>query len=478
MHTTTTLLDLPVSLFERVIVDVDSLTDIRAVLHSCTALIAYTGDFFLQEKWLIRHGRLLTVIQHGFLRAARTILLRERQNGWFDEGHRLITCSIAISSVPLDTIIDKHFRLCDATDKKRTREEAEALRTEVARLLLLSRDPERRQTSAQLGGFPLLAAAEHGHTEIVRILIDEAGASPIYPHTLRKAIVNGHTEVVGLLLDRGMQPEFRSDIDHAISNRRIGTLRLLLDRKRDGLSARSTTPCEQLDLCTAVQHGWDEAVTVILDRGEVYDLTKFDGIQPLLDACSRGYTRIALLLLNRTRAPEAERHELDFAIYAAMRSALTEGYVDTAQMLTEHYLRPPTREECNTLLRYAVMGKAPATSVHFVLNSFKDDVSLTSIHNISYRLSRDTLLVILSCVVQTGGPSRQVDVDRLLQCRRACHEVGPDAISLAAACGELEILQQLIFSADEEKVAAAVSTAMYNGNNIAARFLIGTLARK
>ena len=150
------------------------------------------------------------------------------------------------------------------------------------------------------------AAAEHGHTDIVKLLLDrgaDIGAVNVNLNTaLICAAANGHTDTVRLLLDRGADIN-AADIGGYTAlmfaalnghlNGHIDIIRLLLDR---GANIHAVNNYGKTALIVAAENGHTDTVRLLLDRGTNIDHVSQIGHTALILARLQGHTEIVKIL--------------------------------------------------------------------------------------------------------------------------------------------------------------------------------------
>jgi len=155
----------------------------------------------------------------------------------------------------------------------------------------------------------LIAAAENGDAESVRLLLD-AGADMNATNNdgdtaLILAAVQGHAEIVRLLLDRGANVEATDSDGYtafivAAASSHAEIVRLLLDR---GADINATNHDGNTSLIEAAQNGYADIVRLLLDRGANVEATDNDGHTALRYAAQIGHAEIVRLILASVQAP-------------------------------------------------------------------------------------------------------------------------------------------------------------------------------
>ncbi|MDC0857561.1 ankyrin repeat domain-containing protein [Rickettsiales bacterium] len=199
------------------------------------------------------------------------------------------------------------------------------------------------------GRTPLHIAAQNGHPEIVKLLLDrgaEVNQAGRYGTTpLHIAAHRGHREAVQLLLDRGAEVN-QSDNDGttplciAVINGHREAVQLLLDR---GAEVNQADDDGETPLYIAVINGHREAVQLLLDRGAEVNQSDNDGTTPLCIAAFRGHAAVALLL----KLAGAKRGDIDFEKNdAVIKQAIKTS--DLLQIITQRF--PESSADLHTAL--------------------------------------------------------------------------------------------------------------------------------
>ena len=164
----------------------------------------------------------------------------------------------------------------------------------------------------------LRAAAEKGHEEVVRMLVEHgsvhvAGSPGDDTTALGEAAKNGHTAVVKLLLGYEVAADGRSDkqtpLTLAAMNNHVDTVKVLCSLgKADVNAADSTswheTPALSHACSTSDYSGrWDEMVKVLLELGADPNRPDSCGTVPLQDAALHGFEGIVSMLLKHGADP-------------------------------------------------------------------------------------------------------------------------------------------------------------------------------
>jgi len=239
----------------------------------------------------------------------------------------------------------------------------------VTRLLAAGADPNALDP---LGGTPLLTACWLGHTSVVSLLLSrganvnaihrEAGAS-----ALEYAVLKSRPDIVELLLAAGANVGKRyrggqTVLHLAAARASVPVLEQLISAKAD-LAATDDLGNTAVD--EAVLHNQSDAVRSLLDHGASLNYVHpGDGRGALHEACVKGYSEVAELLISRGANPglrdRSGQSPLDLALAyknpgvvalllrlgntisgsqaagdQAMESAALKGQVDIAQALLD-----------------------------------------------------------------------------------------------------------------------------------------------
>ena len=169
------------------------------------------------------------------------------------------------------------------------------------------------ETRGTAGVTPLMIAAENGHTEIVRLLLDDgadvdATTGPGGPQAaltvpgvtaLMRAAWNGHPEVARLLIERGADVNARESQGHtalmmAAKGGHTDTVGILLEHGAD-INARY--PLGITALMYAAANNYVETVRLLLDQGADVNANSALGETALIKALKHGDPDIELVKL-------------------------------------------------------------------------------------------------------------------------------------------------------------------------------------
>jgi len=190
--------------------------------------------------------------------------------------------------------------------------------TEIVRILL----DDGRVNLQWMNHLAIRNACRAGHVDIVRMLLADSRVYPCAANTesIRVASANGHTSIVRMLLqDTRTREDGRSDpgadnneaIRSASENNRIEIVRLLLDDERVDPRALDSHALNH-----AAQHGRIEIVRILLEDGRSDPCVR--GSEMISIACAYGHVEIVRLLLEDSRVDPSVNHNI--AIRAAVRN--------------------------------------------------------------------------------------------------------------------------------------------------------------
>ncbi|XP_037085586.1 ankyrin repeat domain-containing protein 17-like [Pollicipes pollicipes] len=183
---------------------------------------------------------------------------------------------------------------------------------EVVRLLISSAD---RAAGSPIS--PLLLAAQHGHLEVVRLLLGQGADTEIVNQAGHTALVEvarkGLTELVALLLSYGAHVNFitedgkSSALSLACANGHLETARILVKVTISGDGAEINN-CAVPPLFEAACVGKDEIVDWLLRLGVPVQHQNSDGDTALIKAARHGQTAVGRILLEHGADVEALNH--------------------------------------------------------------------------------------------------------------------------------------------------------------------------
>lgn len=155
-------------------------------------------------------------------------------------------------------------------------------------------------------GYPLLAAIEEGHKEIMQLLLS-AGANvnprSFYGNTaLIMAIENGQADIVQILLSAGADVNTLDWTGHTVIHvathcRRASIVQVLLDAGAEFKDEKEFNGA----LIFASENGYTDIVQLLLDNVTALEVRSRAFLTALKTAQERGYSRIAQLLLDRRK---------------------------------------------------------------------------------------------------------------------------------------------------------------------------------
>ncbi|KAH0543887.1 hypothetical protein FGG08_001788 [Glutinoglossum americanum] len=143
-------------------------------------------------------------------------------------------------------------------------------------------------------------AAEKGHFEVVKLLLDAGGVkvdrlSNLKCTLLWLAASNGHRQIVSLLIERGAMLKPRTD-SAIVCRRDEAVVRLLVEK---GADLESRTSSGQTPLSSAVEEGHETVVKLLLEKGADPESKTNSGQTPLLLAAEKGHKTAVKLLVEK-----------------------------------------------------------------------------------------------------------------------------------------------------------------------------------
>lgn len=208
----------------------------------------------------------------------------------------------------------------------------------VEELLQSPLDPNA--TSA--GRIPVHAAAEKGHSDVVRLLLEAKAepnaSSPHGTNALHLATQNGHSEVVRWLLQAGADPNAAMDLDvtavHMAALKGYPEVMSLL--LGAGAEANVTMANGSAPLLLAAHSGNLELLRLLIDAQANTNYSVSNGLTGLHVAIQRGHLeQVRLLLKARAQATAT------LAGTTPVQMALESGFPDLVQLLRQEEGQTP-----------------------------------------------------------------------------------------------------------------------------------------
>ncbi|KAJ7589343.1 hypothetical protein C8J56DRAFT_32657 [Mycena floridula] len=218
--------------------------------------------------------------------------------------------------------------------------------------LLLSQDPTHATDIDTRGRTPLSYAAQRGHIDIVKLLLEENSDPNICDkdqHTpLSYAAQQGHIDIVKLLLEENADPNIcnkdqHTPLSYAAQWGHIDIVKLLLERNAD------PNICDK-DQCTPLSYAaqWSriDIVKLLLERNADPNICDKDQCTPLSYAAQWGRIDIVKLLLERNADPNI----CDKDQHTPLSYAAHEGHIDIVKLLLEKNADPISIERALSLV--------------------------------------------------------------------------------------------------------------------------------
>ncbi len=203
-------------------------------------------------------------------------------------------------------------------------------------LLSLSRKVDMHAKD-QYGNTALTLAAEGGHTDVVRLLIEKGAAVDAKAksgHTaLTLAVEGGHTDVVRLLIEKGAAVDAKAKSGHtaltlAVEGGHTDVVRLLIEK---GAAVDAKAKSGHTALTLAVEGGHTDVVRLLIEKGAAVNAKAKFGYTALMLAVDRGHTDVVRLLIEKGAAVNAKAK---FG-YTALMLAVDRGHTDVVRLLIE-----------------------------------------------------------------------------------------------------------------------------------------------
>ncbi|KAF3393739.1 putative ankyrin repeat protein [Penicillium rolfsii] len=226
---------------------------------------------------------------------------------------------------------------------------------------------------------PLHYAAENGHQDVVKLLLDKGADSNIKDNyrsltPLHYAVENGNWEVLKLLLEYGANPNIEGNgfynqtpLYDAVEKDNQEMVKLLLDKGADpnimGKSFFSRTA-----LHYAVENGYLEMVKLLLNKGadpQIQD--SYRGLTPLHCAAKKGHEEMVEMLLDAGANPNFKGH--GFYTRTPLFHATVNGHRGVMKLLLENGANPNNDHEA---LLYRAVENRDQEMVNLLLDKGAD----------------------------------------------------------------------------------------------------------
>ena len=299
--------------------------------------------------------------------------------------------------------------------------EAVQARRAVAALIAVGADLEARNSG--IGGVTALyLAAENGHLNIVRLLVDKGshvnvamrrfGTFDENRTPLQKAAENGHLEIVRLLADRGAH--MNSALFLAAKNGHLDIIRMLVDKG--------------IDVNTETENGGQTA---------------------LFAAVSSKHLEVVRLLLNKGAYVNAAFTHRFGSVFSPLQIASEQGNLEMVRLLVDKGADVNTENVGRTAIHIA-SDKGNLEIVHLLVDKGADVNSLDRGRTALHIASEQGNLEIVRLLVEKGADVNAATTDGV--------PLGITALHIASKKGNLEIV--LLLLEKEANVNAALMNSL------------------
>ncbi|MFA6303763.1 MAG: ankyrin repeat domain-containing protein [Legionella sp.] len=227
---------------------------------------------------------------------------------------------------------------------------------------------------------PLWAAAQNGHFEIARLLID-AGADVNYKHPIGQSVLwtaaaEGHSNIVQLLLSKGAhKDEIANNVTPlwvAVQNNHIDTVQILIGAGCDVNLPHQ--PTNQTAIRKATLEGNEIMVSELINAKADVNLPDNEGTTPLMASAECGNINIINALLLAGAKVNA--------VSKTGKTALTFAYREKANSIAERLLQAGA----NTDIGYARLEQQFTSYLDSIRKIFPDKYNLADIEEIKTEL--------------------------------------------------------------------------------------------
>ena len=240
----------------------------------------------------------------------------------------------------------------------------------ITRLLLDHEDVLKLSPNPPGNNAVLGAAAEKGHEEIIRMLVEHgsvhvASAAGGDTTALGLAAKNGHTAVVKLLLGYEAPADAKSEkqapLTLAARNNHIDTVRILCSLGKADVNAADSSSWDETPALSHVCSNsgysgtWDEMVKVLLELGADPNRIDSNGTVPLQAAALRGFEGIVSMLLRYGADP----YPLNCKGESPIAQAAQSGYDGIVKLLLQAKALDPevqVKQQEEALIYAAIKG--------------------------------------------------------------------------------------------------------------------------